>query len=253
MRKSIFTITLLILYATSALAVLPRPLGQVSDYAGLIDSQSKSQLDAALSIIEANSGIEIAVVTRKSLDDYGSIEEMGLAYLEGWGVGKRGKDNGLVILVVYDPSSDIKGYRFESGYGLEGELPDGLLGQVGREEMVPFFQQGEFGKGILSAVIRISKILNVNLQMAPPKGRVRERNGIGSVLFILFIILVVLGRRGGGRAGLLFLLLGGMGGFRGPGGFRGGSFGGGGFGSGGGGFGGFGGGGGGGGGASGSW
>jgi len=246
MIKRIIIMLLFAMFST-ANAGLPRPISWVSDYAGLLNNNELTVITSALSSIKTSVGAEIAVVTRNSLDEFGSIEEMGYAYLDGWRVGQKSEDNGLVIIIVIDPESGYRGYRFESGFGIEGDLPDGLLGQIGREELVPFFKAGDYGGGILSAVIRIGTILGADLNVqAPVRKQPKRSKGIGSLIFFIIMIFLLGGRRRG-RGGLLaLLLLSGMG----HSGGRSGGFGGGGFG---GGFGGFGGGGGGGGGASGSW
>jgi uncharacterized protein len=247
MNKIPVVFFLIVALFSTAMADLPPPLGWVSDYAGLLGNNESRQLNGILSSIKSSTGAEIAVVTQNSLDGFGSIEEMGLAYLEGWGVGRKGIDDGLVILVVVDNSIDYKGYRFETGYGLEGDLPDGLLGQIAREELVPRFQAGDYGGGILAAVLRIGNITGADLDVAPPGRPGRKRSGIGSIIFFIILFLLLVSRRGRGSGLLWLFLLGGLAGpRRSAGGFGGGSFGGGSFG-------GFGGGGGGGGGASGSW
>ncbi len=234
------------LFSSSSVAGLPKPLGWVSDYAGLLAGSEKRQISAAIESINRSAGAEIALITQNSLGDYGSIEEMGLAYLEGWGVGRKGQDNGLVILVVIDPQTGYRQYRFETGYGLEGDLPDGLLGQIGREELVPAFQNGQYGQGMMAALVRIGDILGADMSAQRPEESPVRRKGIGSLIFLLFFLMLLFSRRGRGSGLLWLLLLGGLGGSRRFGsGFGGGGFGGG--------FGGFGGGTGGGGGASGSW
>lgn len=248
MRISKFIVFILfaVMSSSPSMAGLPRPLGWVSDYANLLEPNEVQKIDAVIQSMNRSTGVQIAVVTQNSLGDYASIEEMGLAYLEGWGVGGKDEDNGLVLLVVVDPKSDYKQYRFETGYGLEGNLPDGLLGQIGREEMVPRFQNGQYGAGIMAALVRIGGILGADTSAkTSPQSPVR-RKGIGSLIFLLFFLMLIFSRRGRGSGLLWLLLLGGLGGSRRSGG----TFGGGGFG---GGFGGFGGGTGGGGGASGSW
>jgi uncharacterized protein len=261
MKLRIATILCLFFMTTSALLALPRPLGYLSDYAGLLNSQDKDQLESLLRTIEAGSGAEIAVVIQDSIDSNYSIEELALAYLSEWKVGKEGIDNGLILLLVVDESRRHGDYRFETGRGLEGDLPDGRLGQIGREELIPFFKNGDYAGGIQSAVIRIGEILGADLQAAKPdKPRKRGIPGLGILILFALLFLIFGGLGGGGRgmrrmsggSDLLWLmLLGGMAGRRRGGGWSGGGFGGGNFG---GGFGGFGGGGGGaGGGAGGSW
>ncbi len=243
----------LLLLANLSFASVPRPLGWVSDYAGLLGSAEEEMITNAILSIKASTGAEIAVVTQNSMGEFGFPEEMALAYLKEWGLGEKGKDNGLLILILFDRDSDLKEYRFETGLGLEGDLPDGLLGQIRREELVPRFRQGDFAGGVLAAVVRIGNILGADLTQIPAAQKpVAGKRGIGSSIFIALIILMLLSRiitgksRGGGL--LALLMLGSMmGSGRRIGGFGGGGFGGGSFG-------GFGGGGGGaGGGAGGSW
>ena len=242
-------------FGTGAYAALPRPIGYVSDYVGILDNKSISEISRAIEAIEASTGAEIAVVLQDTLGEFASVEEMASAYLFEWKVGKKGKDNGLVLLIVTDRSASHGEYRFETGLGLEGDLPDGLLGQVGREELLSRFRSGDVGGGIFAAVYRIGTILGADMGAVQHKKPRSGGSGIGALVFMIIIFFLIFGsrgRRGGGGSNLLWLLLlSGMGGDRGRGGF-GGGFGGGGFG--GGGFGGFGGGGGGaGGGASGRW
>ncbi len=214
-----------------SLASVPRPLGWVSDYAGLFDRASEGRITQAITAIKASTGAEVAVVTQNSLGEFGSREEMALAYFESWGLGTRGNDNGLLLLILYDESSNLKQYRFETGMGLEGDLPDGLLGQIGREEIVPRFRAGDYGNGVLAAVIRIGNILGADLTaQAPARSSTRRKGGIGSIIFFI-LMMILLSRRGRGSGLLGFLLLGSMMGGRGrSGGFGGGGFGGGSFG-----------------------
>jgi uncharacterized protein len=247
------TFVILLVTALTAIAALPQPQGYVSDYMGLLDSQSRSQITQAIETIERSSGAEIAVIVQDSLPANTTIEEEALAYLSGWKIGKKGQDNGLVLLVIDDEANHYHSYRFETGLGLEGQLPDGLLGQIGREEMVPRFRSGDYGNGILAAVIRMGQVLGVDMGAAPkPPKNNKGVQGLGALIFFIIIFILIFGGRGRGMSGggsslFWLMMLGNMGGRRGGG------FGSGGFGSGGG-FGGLGGGGGGaGGGATGSW
>jgi uncharacterized protein len=182
---------------------------------------------------------------------------------ERWGLGRKDQDDGLLMLVALEERE----VRFETGYGLEGTLPDGFQSRVFREQMAPRFLDGDWAGGVTAGVLacaaRIAAEKGVTLEW---DGReLRYRGGRGSpvpfmmvmALFILFMILViVVSRRSGGgggprrRGGGWLIGPGSFGG--GFGGFGGGSFGGGG-GFGGGSFGGFGGGSSGGGGGGGRW
>lgn len=238
-------------------ASIPEPVGFVNDQAGLMDEASRAKLEAFLDQVKRKTGAEFAVLTVKSsapLDP----SEYKVKVFEKWRLGKAGEDNGLLLLV------DIAARRaeFETGYGLEGILPDGLEARIVRQEMVPKFQAGDFTGGIIAGVLRAAQVISRD------KGVTLEWNGEtlryddapssrsfpGWVIALMVVFLILAMRAGGGgrrRRGPWWL---GPGGFGGYGGGWGGGFGGGGFGGGGGGsFGGFGGGGSGGGGGGGSW
>ncbi len=180
----------------------------------------------------------------------------------GRGIGQKGRDNGLLVLLAVRQRE----VRVEVGYELEGFVTDGFAGETSRQVMRPFFTQGEYGQGLRAGVARIIARIaegrNVRLEgmPVPPPERARRRSsGVSTLFTIVGIILFVIltnwtggGGLGGGR-GLRRGWRSGVGPFGGGfGGFGGGGFGGGG-GLGGGGFGGFGGGGSGGGGGGASW
>ena len=173
-----------------------------------------------------------------------TIENAAVTLFKEWGIGKKGKDNGILILV----SINDRKAKIEVGYGLEGILPDGLCGEILRTYMLPEFKNGNYpsglAKGAYAVALTIAKNRGVELTGAAvnmdtaPQNKPNIARTIFNVLFLVFLFIIFI------RHPFLFLLFMGMGGGRGSGG--GGGFGGGGFG-------GFGGGMSGGGGASGSW
>jgi uncharacterized protein len=237
-----------------------QPQGYVSDFAGAIDPASKAQLEAYGAIVEQSTGAQMALVTIASLQGE-PIEDVANAIFRAWGVGQKGKNEGLLLLL----SIGDRRSRLEVGYGLEPILPDGLAGSILREMRTPL-RQGDYGDAMMAAAqtmgSAIAKAKNVELRARLPR-RTRPAVSdsfpfpvlIGGLFLLLFLMRLggQGGRRGGGGGGLGFLpwlILGNMmggsvGGGRGSGGF-------GGFDSGGG-FGGFGGGDSGGGGASSNW
>jgi uncharacterized protein len=231
--------------AAWALDVPPSPRGRVSDYTGTLAGSQIQGLDGQLARFEEETTNQIAVVLIPTLGG-DSLEDYSIRLAEKWQIGSRGRDNGVILLVVMH---DRK-VRIEVGYGLEAVLPDSLAGEIVRQEMAPLFRQGQFYQGILAGV---------NAIMAATKGEYRPTGGSGrsgsrlSWFWTLFLGLFLLSAMGGFRRRSPYsrrgrgLMVGGPfwwgGGF--GGGFGGGGFGGGGFSGGGGGFGG--------GGASGGW
>jgi uncharacterized protein len=247
---------------------VPPLVGRVNDRAHLLSSADAEQLERRLADYERSSGHQFALLTLESLEG-DAVESYAVRVFETWKLGKKGQDDGLLLVVV---KGDRK-VRIEVGYGLEGSLTDAVTSRVIRNVLTPAFRQGNYGQGIerafgalMAAAGGDGAPLNDPSAAEPkrraPTGIFRIISMLFTVAPILMFLLVALvasrlGGRGGRRGG--FGAWGGLGGLGGyysggsRGGFGGGGFGGGGFGGGGGG--GFSGGGGssGGGGASGSW
>ena len=239
-------------------SAVPAASGFVNDEAGAMDEPARAKLEAFLDQLKRKTGAEFAVLTVKTTAP-SSPSDYKVKVFERWGLGRKGHDDGLLMLVAVEEREVL----FETGYGLEGTLPDGLQSRIVRDEVAPRFRSGDFAGGItagvLACAVRIAAASGTTLEWDGRELRYREparRGGSpGMLALILFVVLfVVLSRLGGGMGGP-YRRGGWGGGFWGGGfgggGFGGGSFGGGGFG--GGSFGGFGGGASGGGGGGGRW
>lgn len=225
----------------------PSPPRLVNDFTNTLTPEQRDALENKLVAYDDSTSNQIAVVIIPTTGDY-NIEEVGLQILRRWGVGNKGKDNGIVLLIAKD---DHK-IRIEVGYGLEGAVPDITAKSIIDNDLTPNFRAENYYRGISIATDDIIKAAAGEYK-APEGYGSRKGKGIGAgtIFFILIIIFAILGsfgNRGGGGLGGLgtgWLIGSMMSGGRGGGGWSGGG--------GGGGFGGFGGGGGGGGGASGGW
>jgi uncharacterized protein len=238
-------------------ADLPTLTQPVNDFAGVIDTASAAAMDGAIRSLAGATGDVVVVVTIPTFAPYGDIREYAVKLFEnhGQGIGQKGKDNGLLVLLAV---RDRKVW-IEVGYGLEEFITDGYAGETSREFMAPAFGRGDFGGGLKAGVIhivgRIAQGRNVTLQDVPPPAPVRQRRSSGFpswvIILIVIIILAAASNRGGGTGSGIRRGWGGSGWSGWSSGI--GSFGGGGGGGFGGGFGGFGGGGSGGGGGGASW
>jgi len=258
--KSVFLIISTFFFlVTASFAVVPpipqMPSHYVVDLAGIIEDNVELRLNGYLQELEQKTTAQVVVLTVTSLEGE-SIDELSITTAhDKWKLGQKDKDNGVLLVVALE---DRK-YRFEIGYGLEGILPDSLIGSIGRKYLVPYFKKGDYSTGIYSATLTlINEIASSegveitgmpNLQRPDYYGRSPRGRGIlGTIFIILFFIGAIILFIRHPRLFMFFLLASLLGGGRrGWGG--GGGFGGGGFGS----FGGGGGGGFGGGGASGGW
>jgi uncharacterized protein len=221
----------------------------VNDFAHVIDADNARQLDTLIRSLQQASGDVVVVATIPTYQPYGSIQEYAVKMFEngGRGIGQRGKDNGVLVLVAVNDHQVWS----EVGYDLEQFVTDGFAGETARQFMIPEFRDGRYGAGLVAGVsriiARIAQGRNVTLQgvrLPPPASRGHVSvNWFPLAFFLLFVVLRLFsmsGRRRRGWYSGVGPFGGGFGG--GFGGFGGGGFGGGGFGGGGGGFGGFGGG-----------
>ncbi|ASK33183.1 TPM domain-containing protein [Alloalcanivorax mobilis] len=245
MKPLRLSLWLLLAVALPALAApqFPELTGRVVDNADLLNPAQEQALDTRLAEAEATTSNQLVVLTVPDLQGY-DIADYGYQLGRAWGIGQKGRDNGVVLIVA--PAE--RQVRIEVGYGLEGALTDALSSVIIQNDIRPAFRAGDYATGIERGVNSIlAAIAGEYKATAKP-----QKSTSGKAAFVYLIVLVVVtflliglggggGGRGGRRSGLMFLPLG-MGGFGGGGG---GGFGGGGFGGGGGGFGG--------GGASGGW
>jgi uncharacterized protein len=261
--KQLIYLIVLFLFSFSASAQdipeRPNPPKLVNDLANVFSADQIQQLENELVQFNDQTSTQICVVTVPSLNGY-EVSDFAFKLGEKWGVGQKGKNNGIVV--VFKPKiGNEKGKVFIApGYGLEGVIPDAIANRIVSNEMIPRFKQDDIYGGIYAA----SKVLmglaagefTADAYQKKGKGKKSEDSGGGIMLFIIILIVLVSlfkGGRGGGyssRGSLPFWLAMGLLGSsnRGSGSFGGFSGGGGG-----GGFGGFGGGSFGGGGAGGSW
>ena len=130
------------------------PQGSVSDFANLLTPETKTALQALLRDTEQQTTAEIAVVTVPSLDGE-TVEQYANRLFKEWGIGKKGVNNGVLVLVA--PTE--RKVRIEVGYGLEPVLPDGLAGEIIRTDFLPQFKNGDYPRGILDGVRHVSDIV----------------------------------------------------------------------------------------------
>jgi uncharacterized protein len=214
---------------------VPRPARLVNDLAGLMQPQEVDALEQKLVAYDDSTSSQIAVVTVPTLGG-SDIADYAQKLYETWGIGRKGQNNGVLILVAVQERQA----RIQPGYGLEGAIPDALAKRIISNTIVPAFQQKQYYAGIDRAADQLIALAKGEYKADPAEAAQRQRgsrdrSGSGPGLWIIIGALVIIfGDCSGGRG----VFGGGGGGFGGGGG---------------GGFGGFGGGSSGGGGASGSW
>jgi len=222
-------LSLLVCSSVQAERPIPRPRGLVNDFANVIPEAHERKIVAVTSELLQKTGVSVVLVT---MPDIGGAEYNDYAnrLYNAWGIGKKGEDKGVLIFITVKERK----MRIETGYGVEGILPDGLVGEIRDRYMAPYLKKDQFGEGLLNGTLAVSQVIakhsNVQLtgQMpvkAPSKEKKRSGFSFLPLILILFFFIFASRRRGGSWLLLLPFLLGGGGGRYGSGGL-GGSFGG---------------------------
>lgn len=201
------------------LAKLTAGTGRVYDYAGVFSAAQRVELETFLQGVEQKTTAEIAVVTLASLEG-GDINDFANRLFQKWGIGKKGKDNGLLLLAAI---GDRK-VRIEVGYGLEGALPDAKTGRLLDDYVIPEFKQQRYAEGLTAGAVALAGLAaresGVQLDLPPtlkgqahlasaiqgqaapqPQGQATEQDPIvGFIVFGIFggviALLVVAAKKG---------------------------------------------------------
>jgi uncharacterized protein len=263
-RKSLYLLIIVILFCNLSInrvfsqdiPARPVPPRLVNDFAGMLNSEEISLLERKLVTFNDSTSTQIAIVIVKDLNGY-APSDYAQRLGEKWGVGQKGRNNGILILVK--TKTDTKGeVQIATGYGAEGPIPDLACSDIVNNEILPAFRDGDYYGGLSNATNTLMSLVRGEFSAAEYGQKSKKSIGkdapVGIIIFIIIIIIAMISRKSGGSnnknistGGLpLWLLLsmmnsgrsshgGSWGGFSGGGGsgggfggFGGGSFGGGG-------------------------
>ncbi len=189
---------------------IPQPQGYVNDFAKVLDAQAIDRLSALSTSLEQATGDEMVFMIMPTIAPYDDFT-YGMAVYDAWKIGKKGKDNGLLILLA------LKEHRIRiiTGYGLEGVLPDGKLGRYRDQYLTPYLKQGQIGQGLYNIGLVIAQTLakDKKVQLSGQLGQARpvrkNRTGEAAGYFIFFLLIIIAGiissirdRRLGRRSGV---------------------------------------------------
>ena len=192
MLRALLPLLLLWTAALQAAPAFPTLSGRVVDEAALMSRKQAHQLTQQLAAFEKRSGIQLVVVSVDSLDGE-TIEEYGYQLGRHWGIGQKGKNNGVLLLIAQDERK----VRIEVGYGLEGALPDAIAANIIQTRILPAFKRGDMVAGVVAGSQSIMKALAGEYQ---PAEQPKSNSGGGPWLFILVVIAMIVlhNLRGGG-------------------------------------------------------
>lgn len=183
--------------AAAPALTFPRPTGYVNDLAHLLDPTARAHLEERLSLYDRETGNQIAIAIFPDLHGV-PITEFAVRLEEAWKVGRKGKDNGVLLLVAVKERQ----VRIEIGYGLEGKITDADAGEIIRDVISPAFRAGRYGDGLASATDALIRLIQAGpapkeVQGPPQRGTgplaARSRTFVQTwypiILFLAFIAL----------------------------------------------------------------
>lgn len=189
---------------------LPAPTGPVNDYAGVIDQATKDRLDKRLIEFQRSTGVELAVAVVKTTGDR-PIFDYSLAVARGWGIGSKADDNPGALLFI---AVDDRKYFTQVSRNLEDELPDGLVGSLQRQYLVPEFRKQNYAKGIedtIEAYIASIEKRSSGTAASPTPVPSASEDGMSGgqaaysafccLLIVFVILMIIFANRGGGGKG----------------------------------------------------
>ena len=176
--------------AAAADPVFPRPAGAVNDFANVISAAERDAMENLAREVLQKTGTAVVVAAVPTVGDM-AADDYATRLYESWGIGKKGEDKGVLILLALKE----RRVRIETGYGVEGILPDGVVGEILRLHVIPLLKQGDFGKGLSNAVTAVSDAIarnaGVTLTGRPQMQPVRPTGATPLSPFTLLLFFVV--------------------------------------------------------------
>ncbi|WP_314440319.1 TPM domain-containing protein [Massilia timonae] len=190
-----FCILLLALVASAPafaqLQPVPTLTTRVTDQAGMLDAAQRQRLEAVLADYEAKTGSQIAVLLVKSTEPE-AIEQYSIRVTDAWKLGRKGVDDGVLLLVARDNPSALRRLRIEAGRGVQGVLTDAQSKRILQDVIAPHFRQQHYYEGLVAGVGAIATLLNQEAFPAPPPPQPqRQAAGDGGFpLWAIFLIII---------------------------------------------------------------
>ncbi|MEO8333004.1 MAG: TPM domain-containing protein [Gallionella sp.] len=185
----VILLALLLSGAAHADVALPPLTKRVTDLTATLNAQQIQTLESSLAAFEAKKGAQLAVLIVPTTQPE-TIEQFGIRVVEAWKLGRKGVDDGALLLVA----KDDRALRIEVGYGLEGVLNDATANRIIDEIIVPRFKRGDFYAGIESGTAAMMQVIDGEPLPPPPRRAAASgKFDIESLLFIGFGLVVVVG------------------------------------------------------------
>ena len=185
-----FQVFIMLLFSVSVVMGqnIPKPMVParlVNDFTGLLTQDQQNSLEMKLVAFNDSTSSQICIVTYDDLQGY-SVAEFASSLGTNWGVGRSGRDNGILILI----SPANKQMTIQTGYGLEGAVPDALCKRIIDKEMTPSFRQGNYYEGIDKAVQTLMALTKGEFTADDYKKKTSSGENLIPVIFIFIIAFI---------------------------------------------------------------
>jgi uncharacterized protein len=179
---------------TDGFQPVPPYAARVTDQAGMLTADQRARLEAVLADHERQTGSQIAVLLVASTAPE-AIEQYGIRVTDAWKLGRKGVDDGVLLLVARDNPSALRRLRIEAGRGVQGVLTDAQSSRILRDTIAPHFRQNDWYGGLVAGVGAISTLLNQEKLPAPqaPRGAAAQGGddvGAPGILTSIFFIVI---------------------------------------------------------------
>lgn len=183
----------------------------VNDFANVIDAENAAKMEALAQEVLQKTGTAIVIATVPSIGENEDYNMYANGLYQAWGIGKKGEDKGVLIFLTIKERK----IRIETGYGVEGILPDGRVGEILDKYVVPFLKEGDYGKGLYNAMYACSayiaqdagiQITGSPLPYSTATTLNKRKIGLIEIIFFFIIAAILLGTRTG-RENLLPILI----------------------------------------------
>ena len=173
--------------AYAQLAPVPPLSGHVTDQAGMLETGQREKLEAVLSDYEVKTGSQIALLLVKSTAPE-QIEQYSIRVADAWKLGRKGVDDGVLLLVAKDNPAALRRLRIEAGRGVQGVLTDAQSKRILQDVIAPHFVRTQYYEGLVAGVGAIATLLNAEQFPAAPQAA-RQQASSDSGGFLLPLIL----------------------------------------------------------------
>lgn len=174
--------------AHAQLAPVPALSSHVTDQAGMLSEEQRAKLEAVLTEYESKTGSQIAVLLVKSTAPE-QIEQYSIRVTDAWKLGRKGVDDGVLLVVAPDNPPALRRLRIEAGRGVQGVLTDAQSKRILQDVIAPHFQQKQFYDGLVAGVGAIATLLNAEQFPAPPPPQQRQAQESGGGMLVPLLLL----------------------------------------------------------------